>query len=551
MRQRKKMLIILAGAAIVASGWFASRNWLLERAMDIAGQRMEDQRSWKLEYENARWNGFQEVAVSQISIKNADDIVVFQSEDFHGDVKMLSLLVGGIKFDEMRFGKTEVQIVRKGGETKLTGDKFFSYATRIKSFVEGLPVKMPDEMKFREISLATLDAEGNPSSYVRIDSGHTLSAKNQLRFDLKGLKLKHDLIALQEVSLPSISGVMVIKKEEETFMVDESSEVQIGSATMHPSMAINFDKREFSGKASIPLTEAQSIISSMPAGMMNTIKSMQTTGKWGAEFALEYKPETEKPVSIDGKILMDQFAVTDFGEADPEMFDELFIHVPWNSERVLIIDEMSPDYVFLNELPTILKEAIILAEDADFREHRGFNSQVFELAVKDNLEEGRFVRGGSTIPMQLIRNTFLSPEKTISRKLEEMALVWCFEESEVVSKDKTLELYLNMIEWGDEIYGISEAADFYFGKDARDLNADECIFLAGIIPNPRMYHTFWESESQPTEFAENFVAGMALQLYLADHIDEETMDLAALPKLQPSAIAAVASNPTGAQSAGF
>jgi membrane peptidoglycan carboxypeptidase len=127
------------------------------------------------------------------------------------------------------------------------------------------------------------------------------------------------------------------------------------------------------------------------------------------------------------------------------------------------------------------------SEDGGFYLHRGFIQDSFRESIITNIKEGRFVRGGSTISMQLIKNVFLSRNKTIVRKLEEALIVWLIENQQVCSKERMYEVYLNIIEWGPLIYGANEASRFYFNKDASKLTLAEAIFMASIIPRPKYF----------------------------------------------------------------
>jgi membrane peptidoglycan carboxypeptidase len=111
----------------------------------------------------------------------------------------------------------------------------------------------------------------------------------------------------------------------------------------------------------------------------------------------------------------------------------------------------------------------------------------FRESIITNIKERKFARGGSTISMQLVKNVFLNRNKTITRKFEEALLVWLIENLGLSTKERMFEVYLNIIEWGPFIYGASEAARFYFNKDAAKLNLAESIFLASIIPRPKWF----------------------------------------------------------------
>lgn len=132
-----------------------------------------------------------------------------------------------------------------------------------------------------------------------------------------------------------------------------------------------------------------------------------------------------------------------------------------------------------------LKRAVVAAEDAKFLSHEGFDWEEIGKARERNEERGRVVRGGSTISQQLAKNLFLSGRRSWLRKAEEALITLMLEA--VLSKRRILELYLNLIEWGERTFGAEAAARLHFGASAADLTADEAALLAAMIPNPRVY----------------------------------------------------------------
>jgi monofunctional biosynthetic peptidoglycan transglycosylase len=132
-----------------------------------------------------------------------------------------------------------------------------------------------------------------------------------------------------------------------------------------------------------------------------------------------------------------------------------------------------------------LKRAVLVAEDSAFWQHDGLDYEQIKESIELNLEEGRMVRGASTITQQLAKNLYLSPSRNPIRKYKEVIITRRLEVA--LSKQRILELYLNLIEWGDGIFGCEAAARAYFGKSAGTLSADEAALLAGAIVNPRLY----------------------------------------------------------------
>ena len=132
-----------------------------------------------------------------------------------------------------------------------------------------------------------------------------------------------------------------------------------------------------------------------------------------------------------------------------------------------------------------LKRAVLVAEDSGFWQHEGIEFEQMKESMEANFERLEFARGGSTITQQLAKNLYLSPSKNPVRKVREILIARRLEAE--LTKQRILELYLNVIEWGDDIYGAEAAARRYFGKPATDLNAQESALLAGAIINPHIH----------------------------------------------------------------
>lgn len=143
----------------------------------------------------------------------------------------------------------------------------------------------------------------------------------------------------------------------------------------------------------------------------------------------------------------------------------------------------SKGWTYLTEVSTFVPQAVVAMEDPGFLGHRGWIAGAFENSLKDNLRLGRFLRGGSTITMQLAKNLWLKREKTIGRKVQEFFLASALESC--LSKDRILELYLNVVEFGPNVYGIGEAAKYRFDSSPAALDPRQAFWLAKILPNPR------------------------------------------------------------------
>lgn len=156
--------------------------------------------------------------------------------------------------------------------------------------------------------------------------------------------------------------------------------------------------------------------------------------------------------------------------------------------RDLAVGIKNPSWTPLNQISPYLLAAVIASEDDAFFQHKGFDLDELKDAIKTDIEKKRFARGASTITMQLAKNLYLTKEKTIVRKLKEAYLTYRIES--LLTKNRILELYLNVAEWGPGIYGIGQASEYYFGKKPLELNLKEATLFAVILPSPRYYNPY-------------------------------------------------------------
>jgi monofunctional glycosyltransferase len=140
-------------------------------------------------------------------------------------------------------------------------------------------------------------------------------------------------------------------------------------------------------------------------------------------------------------------------------------------------------WVPYSRIPSTLRRAVLVAEDSAFFDHQGVDYKQLRASLEANWEDGKFTRGASTITQQLAKNLYLSPSKNPIRKLKELLITRRLEAA--LTKRRILEIYLNVIEWGDGIFGCEAASSVYFGKSVSGLSAEEAALLAGAIINPR------------------------------------------------------------------
>jgi hypothetical protein len=155
--------------------------------------------------------------------------------------------------------------------------------------------------------------------------------------------------------------------------------------------------------------------------------------------------------------------------------------------RPIDVSPASPDFIALREVPPLFVRTLLLSEDAGFYGHRGIDLRELPTALLTDWSRGGAARGASTITQQLAKNLFLSRDKQIGRKLQELAITFLLESA--LGKDRILEIYLNIIEWGPDLRGLRPAARRYFGREPRELTPAEMAFLVAIIPGPIKYQS--------------------------------------------------------------
>jgi monofunctional biosynthetic peptidoglycan transglycosylase len=180
----------------------------------------------------------------------------------------------------------------------------------------------------------------------------------------------------------------------------------------------------------------------------------------------------------------------------------IFLHVWWwvdhnpsssafMEDRLEILQAKDPDaelrhkWVPYQQISPLLKRAVIAAEDSNFTDHEGFDWEAIQRAMEKNAKKGKVVAGGSTISQQLAKNLFLSSKRTPWRKLEEALITMMLEK--MMSKRRIFEIYLNVIEWGNGVFGAEAAARHYYRTGSASLSAGQAARLAAMIPNPRYY----------------------------------------------------------------
>ncbi len=186
--------------------------------------------------------------------------------------------------------------------------------------------------------------------------------------------------------------------------------------------------------------------------------------------------------------------------------------------RPIDVSPASPDFIALRDVPPLFVRTLLLAEDTGFYGHRGIDLRELPAALLTNWSRGGAARGASTITQQLAKNLFLSRDKQLGRKLQELAITFLLESA--LGKDRILEIYLNIIEWGPDLRGLRPAARRYFGREPRELTPAEMAFLVAIIPGPIKYQSSF-AHGTPGPGLRSLIDELLAKLRSVDAIGEE------------------------------
>ena len=187
-------------------------------------------------------------------------------------------------------------------------------------------------------------------------------------------------------------------------------------------------------------------------------------------------------------------------------------------QRPINISPASADFIALRDVPPLFVRTLLLAEDAGFYGHRGIDLRELPTALLTNWSRGSAARGASTITQQLAKNLFLSRDKQLGRKLEELAITFLLESA--LGKDRILEIYLNIIEWGPDLRGLRPAAQTYFGREPQALTPAEMAFLVAIVPGPIKYQSSF-AHGTPGPGLRSLIDELLGKLRSVDAISEE------------------------------
>jgi hypothetical protein len=330
---------------------------------------------------------------------------------------------------------------------------------------------------------------------IRLNIQNINKSSGELHIDgftsITNFRINHPKIASKDVVIKNARFDYRFLLGADFISVDSSSTVQFNQIKFRPYLSYDTEADTlYKLKVTIPKMKAQDFISSLPDGLFSHFIGMQAEGTF--DYTLDFKFNKNKPNQLvfDSNLRKENLKITKYGEANLTKLNGEFVYKAIIKEvlqRPILVGSSNPNFTPTDHISPYLKKCVLTTEDPSFFSHRGFINEAFKQSIVKNIKTKKFSRGASTISMQLVKNVFLTREKTVSRKLEEILLVYLLENNHIVNKDRMLEVYFNIIEWGPNVYGIGEASRFYFQKSPSELTFKECLFLARIIPSPRKF----------------------------------------------------------------
>jgi hypothetical protein len=237
---------------------------------------------------------------------------------------------------------------------------------------------------------------------------------------------------------------------------------------------------------------------SVPRPVLGPLLELDIGGAWDQRLTFDLDLAAPDSVRFEPDVIPHDMRLVRTGALDLFSLGGPFrarIHLPKHTTH-RDLSPANPHFRPLGAIDSNLVHAVVTNEDGAFFRHGGFNMEAVRQSIAENARAGRFRRGAGTITMQLMRNLYLGHERSLSRKWQEVALAWIVEHLTPVTKQRLLEIYLNIIEWGPGVHGADEATRFYFGHDASNVTPAEALFLATVVPAPSKWK--WRLERDGT-----------------------------------------------------
>jgi hypothetical protein len=289
-------------------------------------------------------------------------------------------------------------------------------------------------------------------------------------------------------------------------------------------------KPRFDARLTLDPLPCQVALEALPKELVPYLQGYQLTGTFSTDLhgAVDLE-DLEAPVDLGGHVGIEGCKVKSApawsSAARLSATFEQTVEYEHGKWMTFLVGPESQDWVPFAELSPHLINSIMTTEDSGFFKHHGFISSEFRSALQQNLQRGYFRLGASSITMQMVKNVLLTREKTLARKLQEMFLTWYVEHQ--LGKERIMEIYFNVIEFGPGIYGIGRAARHYFGKSAKELAPEEAAWFSSILPNPKKrYVQYCHSNGLPDAKWDAYVKRIMRRMHERGRLTDEDYEAA-------------------------
>ncbi|MBC6110204.1 transglycosylase domain-containing protein [Pedobacter fastidiosus] len=370
------------------------------------------------------------------------------------------------------------------------------------AYADGKKLELPylNNKLHAKLSFDTLQTELKDAGYSGDD--YKISGS----WSVKNMLINQARIASNDIIVQSAKLDADVLIGPNFIALDSTSTAYLKNAEIHPYIKYTLGKNKiYELKLNAEEQDAQAVLDAFPQGLFESLEGLKVQGK--VKYNLNFYLDTKIPDSVrfNSTLTPVGFKIIQWGKTNLQKINSPFVYTPYEygkPMRDITIGPSNPNFTPLSSISKNFMNAVLTAEDPSFFTHNGFVEESIRKSIAVNFKEKKFKRGGSTISMQLVKNVYLSRQKTLARKAEEILIVWLIEHNHLVSKQRMLEVYFNIMELGQNIYGIGEASRYYFGKQPADLTIGDGLFLASIVPKPKasMYKFMADGSLKPYMF---------------------------------------------------
>jgi hypothetical protein len=343
--------------------------------------------------------------------------------------------------------------------------------------------------------------------------------------NVSNLLFYHALVSDRQVMLQSGDAHFDIALSSQKITIDSSSFIRMNSLTV--PFFVDVDTRssvKLKVAANTGFVKAADLFGSLPQGLFTTLEGIGVSGE--LHYMLQTDIDFLNPDSLKffSSLEPRNFRLVHQGATDFTALSDTFTHSVYVNGS-LVRQLHSPSFVPISSISSYLVSAVVASEDGGYWSHKGFDAEGFRYALAKNIKQKRFARGGSTISQQLVKNIYLNQKKNLMRKAEEALIVWLIENNQLVSKERMLQVYFNIIEWGPNVYGVREASQFYFDVEPKDLSLNQSLYLASIVPSPLSYRFRFDSLGVlRNDVASDFFHFVSNTLFTRGLINQQELD---------------------------